>query len=87
MANTLADIGQAVTYCPADGATFDQDAALADPVYSGGVGTLKAGTHSITIFVTTAPYPEGGAYIKIDKKNEIFALEGNRKLARKKFFG
>ena len=55
-----------LTTCDYANSTGDPTTALSDPNYSGGVAALKAGTHSITIIVTTAPYPEGGGYIRID---------------------
>jgi hypothetical protein len=60
---------------------------LADETYSGGVGTLKPGTHSITIIVSTAPFENGGAFIRVDSKKDVLALESNRTVKRKKFFG
>ena len=79
-----------LTSCSYAGATNDPDTALEDETYSGGIGTLKKGAHSITIVVSTAPYENGGAFIRIDE-----ALQGEtretkaeaRSLKRKKFFG
>jgi hypothetical protein len=76
-----------VTTCAYPGATNDPDAALADETYSGGVGTLKPGTHSIRIIVSTAPFENGGAFIRVDSKKDVLALESNRTVKRKKFFG
>jgi hypothetical protein len=73
--------------CDYAGSTGDPDAALKDPTYSGAIATLDAGTHSITIIVSTNGYPNGSGYIRVDYPSvSIQSAKGdNRYLAVKKF--
>jgi hypothetical protein len=52
--------------CDFPGATSDPSVAITNSAYGSASAVFDAGPHSISIVVSTAPWPNGGAYIRVD---------------------